>query len=312
MNNTTTMQTRTRQSDGLTIRYADSDADNGPIILLTSPWPESLLTFRRIWPILATGARLVAIDLPGFGGSQGRTGLFAPDPMAEFLRRLIAEFELGTPHVVAPDVGTGAALFLAARHPESVTSLVVGGGATAYPLEVTGALADIIAAPDIEAFKSMDIRATIGATVEPVAPPRTRARCLGGLRHLLRERPVRRVIPLRPQLPRTTAGAAGPAAGCTNPGTHRQRRSRRPGTAIQRPLPRTAATRQPAVDPGHWSLRLGAGPRPVRRHHRRIGGPRRGTRTARVTGLTSSGGPRHPPDPRRRSALTAAAPTASP
>src|SRR6202043_3732581 len=51
------------------------------------------------------------------------------------------------------------ALFLAARHPESVTSLVVGGGATAYPLEVTGALADIIAAPDIEAVKSMDIRA---------------------------------------------------------------------------------------------------------------------------------------------------------
>jgi pimeloyl-ACP methyl ester carboxylesterase len=170
MNNTTTMQTRTRQSDGLTIRYADSDAGNGPNILLTSPWPESLLAFRRIWPILATGARLVAIDLPGFGGSQGRTGLFAPDPMAEFLRRLIAEFELGSPHVVAPDVGTGAALFLAARHPESLTSLVVGGGATAYPLEVTGALADIIAAPDIGAFKSMDIRATIGATVEPVAP----------------------------------------------------------------------------------------------------------------------------------------------
>jgi pimeloyl-ACP methyl ester carboxylesterase len=115
MNNTTTMQTRTRQSDGLTIRYADNDADNGPNILLTSPWPESLLAFRRIWPILATGARLVAIDLPGFGGSQGRTGLFAPDPMAEFLRRLIAEFELGSPHVVAPDVGTGAALFLAGR-----------------------------------------------------------------------------------------------------------------------------------------------------------------------------------------------------
>jgi pimeloyl-ACP methyl ester carboxylesterase len=169
MNNTPPCK-RARQSDGLTIRYSDSDTDNGPNILLTSPWPESLLAFRRIRPILATGARLVAIDLPGFGGSQGRTGLFAPDPMAEFLRRLIAEFELGSPHVVAPDVGTGAALFLAARHPESVTSLVVGGGATAYPLEVTGALADIIAAPDIEAFKSMDIHATIGATVEPVAP----------------------------------------------------------------------------------------------------------------------------------------------
>ncbi|HEX9520821.1 MAG TPA: alpha/beta hydrolase [Streptosporangiaceae bacterium] len=167
---TTTMHTRTKQVDGLTIRYADTDAPSGPDILLTSPWPESLLAFRRIWPALATGARLVAIDLPGFGHSEGRTDLFAPDAMAEFLHQLIGEFGLGSPHLIAPDVGTGAALFLAARHPGAVTSLIVGGGASAYPLDVTGTLADIIAAPDIDAFKTMDIRATIGVTVEPVAP----------------------------------------------------------------------------------------------------------------------------------------------
>ncbi len=167
---TTTMHTRTKQVDGLTIRYADTDAPSGPDILLTSPWPESLLAFRRIWPALATGARLVAIDLPGFGHSEGRTDLFTPDAMAEFLHQLIGEFGLGSPHLIAPDVGTGAALFLAARHPGAITSLVVGGGASAYPLDVTGTLADIIAAPDIEAFRTIDIRATIGATVEPVAP----------------------------------------------------------------------------------------------------------------------------------------------
>jgi hypothetical protein len=55
--NTMTMRTRTRQVDGLTIRYADTDAANGPDILLTRPWPESLLAFRRIWPALATSAR---------------------------------------------------------------------------------------------------------------------------------------------------------------------------------------------------------------------------------------------------------------
>jgi pimeloyl-ACP methyl ester carboxylesterase len=170
INDTTTMPTRTRQVDGLTIRYADTGGANGPDIMLTSPWPESLLAFRRIWPTLATRARLVAIDLPGFGHSQGQTGLFTPDAMAEFLRRLIADFGLGSPHLVAPDVGTAAALFLAARHPGAVTSLVTGGGASAGPLDVTGVLADIITAPDIQAFKSMDIRATIGATIEPVAP----------------------------------------------------------------------------------------------------------------------------------------------
>ncbi len=168
--NSATMQTRTRLVDNLQIRYADTGDAASPVILMTSPWPESLLAFRRIWPALAATGRLVAVDLPGFGHSQGRTDLFAPDAMAEFLRQLIEEFRLGTPHLVAPDVGTAASLFLAARHPDAVKSIVTGGGAAAYPLDVAGALADIIAAPGIEAFENQDIRATIGATVEAVAP----------------------------------------------------------------------------------------------------------------------------------------------
>jgi pimeloyl-ACP methyl ester carboxylesterase len=72
--------------------------------------------------------------------------------------------------LVAPDVGSSAALFLAARHPDAVRSLVTGGGATAYPLDVAGTLAEIIAAPAIEVFEGHDIRATIGAAVELAAP----------------------------------------------------------------------------------------------------------------------------------------------
>jgi pimeloyl-ACP methyl ester carboxylesterase len=166
--NATTLPTGTVLVDGLRIRYADSGAD-GPIILLTSPWPESLFAFRRVWPSLAPTARLVAIDLPGFGHSEGRSDVFTPTAMGEFLLRFIAERGLGTPHLVAPDVGASAALFLAGRHPDAVRSLVVGGGAAAFPLEVAGTLADIIAAPGIEVFEGQDIRATIGATVEPVA-----------------------------------------------------------------------------------------------------------------------------------------------
>jgi pimeloyl-ACP methyl ester carboxylesterase len=167
--NATTVPTGTVVVDELRIRYTDSGAD-GPIILLTSPWPESLFAYRRVWPALARTARLISIDLPGFGHSEGRSDVFTPSAMGEFLLRFIAERGLGTPHLVAPDVGTSAALFLAARHPDAVRSLVVGGGAAAFPLEVTGTLADIIAAPGIEVFEAQDIGATIGATVEPVAP----------------------------------------------------------------------------------------------------------------------------------------------
>jgi pimeloyl-ACP methyl ester carboxylesterase len=138
--------------------------------LLTSPWPESLFAFRRVWPILAQAGRLVAVDLPGFGHSQGRPDVLTPSAMAEFLAQFIDGLGLGTPHLVAPDVGASAGLFLAARHPDAIRSLVVGGGGASYPLEVTGALADIIAAPGIEVFEGQDIRTTVGATVEPVAP----------------------------------------------------------------------------------------------------------------------------------------------
>jgi pimeloyl-ACP methyl ester carboxylesterase len=168
--NATTMPTHTVLVDELRIRYADSGTADGPVVLLTSPWPESLFAFRRVWPILSQTGRLIAVDLPGFGHSDGRPDVLTPSAMAEFLGRFIAELGLGTPHLVAPDVGASAALFLAARHPGAVASLVVGGGGAAYPLEVTGTLAEIIAAPGIEVFEGQDIRATIGASVEPAAP----------------------------------------------------------------------------------------------------------------------------------------------
>jgi pimeloyl-ACP methyl ester carboxylesterase len=165
------MQTQTADVDGLRIRYADSGtAAGGPVTLFTSPWPESLFAFRRVWPALAPAGRLVAVDLPGFGHSQGRPDVLTPSAMGEFLYQFITALGLGTPHLVAPDVGTSAALFLAARHPVAVRSMVVGGGGSAVPLDVTGALAGIIAAPGTEGFEGQDIRATLGVTVEPAAP----------------------------------------------------------------------------------------------------------------------------------------------
>ena len=118
MNTTTTPQVRFRTVDGVRVRYADSGGSHQPTILLTSPWPESLYAFAPIWDSLSSHARLFAVDLPGFGASEGREDLLAPRAMGEFLAELIAAADLGTPHVVAPDVGTAAALFAAAAHPD--------------------------------------------------------------------------------------------------------------------------------------------------------------------------------------------------
>ena len=96
-----------RVCDGARIRFADNKADSSAVtVLMLSPWPESLWAFRRIWDRVSGAARVVAIDLPGFGHSDGRPELIAPDAMGTFLARLIEQWGLGAPHVVGPDVGT--------------------------------------------------------------------------------------------------------------------------------------------------------------------------------------------------------------
>src|SRR4051812_42369826 len=103
---------------GVRARLADTGADSDTTVLLLAPWPESVWAFRRIWHQLSPRGRTVAVELPGFGRSdQTRPERIAPDAAGEFLARLINEWGLGSPHVVGPDVGTAAALFLAARTP---------------------------------------------------------------------------------------------------------------------------------------------------------------------------------------------------
>jgi pimeloyl-ACP methyl ester carboxylesterase len=122
-----------RTVDGVRIRYAESDGSAERTVLLTSPWPESLYAFAGIWTSLAEKARVFAIDLPGFGASERREDLLSPRAMGDFLAELIVEADFGRPHIVGPDVGTSAALFAAASHPERIASVIVGtGGAAAF------------------------------------------------------------------------------------------------------------------------------------------------------------------------------------
>jgi pimeloyl-ACP methyl ester carboxylesterase len=155
-----------RVCDGVRVRYADTKTDSATTLLLLAPWPESLWAFRRIWSRISEVGRIVAIDLPGFGHSDGRPELIAPDASGAFLARLIDEWGLGAPHVVGPDVGTASALFLAANDPERVTSLSIGGGAVRFPLAVGGALKAVIEAPRLEDVRALDARTNISQAVE--------------------------------------------------------------------------------------------------------------------------------------------------
>jgi pimeloyl-ACP methyl ester carboxylesterase len=164
----TPIQMQFRTIDGLSIRYAESPDQHNEHALLLSPWPESLLAFEPTWSRLAQHTHLVAIDLPGFGRSQRRDQLLSPAAMGEFLIRVADTFGLEHPHVVGPDVGTGASLFAAALHPGRLRSLVVGSGGTAVPLQLRWVLKDWVQAPDLESDRSADPRELVAGALTAI------------------------------------------------------------------------------------------------------------------------------------------------
>src|SRR3954471_18884577 len=206
MPTTAAMQTEFRTVDGLRIRYAESDGPPDRTLLLTSPWPESVYAFASIWPTLAEHARLFAIDLPGFGASERRDDLLSPRAMGGFLAGLIAEADLGRPHIVGPDVGTAAALFAAAAHPERIASVIVGTGGAAIPLQLGEPLLSWVVDPDLDKYRRMDPRAIVGAAADTIAngvPDTVRADyldCYDGDRFVESMRSVRRYPEELPEL----------------------------------------------------------------------------------------------------------------
>jgi pimeloyl-ACP methyl ester carboxylesterase len=134
-----------RPIDGLNVRYATGGTGHESVILL-SPWPESIFAFAQVWDGLAKQFNVLAIDLPGFGRSEGRDDLFAPQKMGAFITKMIDAFGLTSVHAVGPDVGTPSLLFASLARPELFRSLIVGAGASTYPLVVEGNLKAMIEA----------------------------------------------------------------------------------------------------------------------------------------------------------------------
>ena len=166
---TTTPQVRFATFGGVRVRYADSGGPQEPAVVLTSPWPESIYAFTPMWDPLSEHARLFAVDLPGFGASERREDLLSPRAMGEFLAQLIAEADLGLPHIVAPDVGTAAALLAAAAVPERIASVTVGTGGAAVPLQLGEPLASWVLDPDLDKYRKMDPRVIVNTAVDTIA-----------------------------------------------------------------------------------------------------------------------------------------------
>jgi pimeloyl-ACP methyl ester carboxylesterase len=155
-NNSKPFEVAWRTIDGLNIRYA-TGGKSGEKVVLFSPWPESIFAFTPVWGGLTKQFEVLAIDLPGFGRSEGRDDLFSPQKMGEFIAKAIDAFGLKSMHAVGLDVGSPSVLFAALARPELFRSLIVGAGATMFPLVVDGALKSMIEAEPLPPLNAVEV-----------------------------------------------------------------------------------------------------------------------------------------------------------
>src|SRR5437762_14051211 len=145
-----------RTIDGLKIRFATNGNGDEKLVLF-SPWPESIFAFVSVWPGLTRQFEVLAIDLPGFGRSEAREDLFAPQTMGEFIEKALDAFGLTSVHAVGLDIGSPSVLFATLARPELFRSLIVGAGASTYPLVVEGTLKSIIEAEALPQLNAAEV-----------------------------------------------------------------------------------------------------------------------------------------------------------
>lgn len=108
--------------DGRFVNYVRTG--HGSPVVLIHGFAASIYTWNAILPELARGHDVVALDLPGFGGSDMPEGLTWPE-LPRTVTGLLDRLGLPRAAVVGHSLGGAVAVTLAARSPERVPRLVL-------------------------------------------------------------------------------------------------------------------------------------------------------------------------------------------
>jgi pimeloyl-ACP methyl ester carboxylesterase len=95
----------------------------GEPLLLLPGWPQTWWEFHKIMPALASRYRVVAVNLPGIGGSVPTAG--DKKTIAAAMHGLVRALGLGPVHVVGHDIGAMVAFSFAANHPASTKTVTI-------------------------------------------------------------------------------------------------------------------------------------------------------------------------------------------
>jgi len=112
---------------------------SGKLILLLHGWGDSSKGLRNIQDELSSKFKVLAPDLPGFGGTQAPKEVWNLDNYADFLESLLAKLELDQPYAVIGHSNGGAlavrALSLGKFKPQKLILLAASGVRTKNTLK---------------------------------------------------------------------------------------------------------------------------------------------------------------------------------
>ena len=122
------------------VRVAQSRAPGKPTVVLTNALPQSIRCWESHWEDLSTRYDLIAVDLPGFGLSEGSPDVMRPSAQAEFLGALFDAMSISEAFIVGPDVGVPVALWFASENPDRVLGVNVYDGPGTWPPDFSDVL----------------------------------------------------------------------------------------------------------------------------------------------------------------------------
>ena len=119
-------------SNGTRLLDQRADREDAPVVVLLHGWPDSVLRFRRVLPLL-TDLRVVVPALPGYpwGAPVTRPGL-STGRTADLVASALHDLGVERAVVSGGDIGSSVAESLAAAHPDLVSALHLTNVPTAH------------------------------------------------------------------------------------------------------------------------------------------------------------------------------------
>jgi pimeloyl-ACP methyl ester carboxylesterase len=97
---------------------------SGDVVVLLHGWPQTWFEWRDLMPDLAQRYRVIALDLPGLGQSDG-VPPYDKKALAQHIHKLFGDLKIPAVHLVGHDMGGIVAYAYARQFPAAVKSLVI-------------------------------------------------------------------------------------------------------------------------------------------------------------------------------------------